>query len=111
MQPQHVKIKSVDKVTHDVLRIVTEKPEKFKFIPGQAADVSIDKKGWKNKKNPFFLYFSTHDYKEQYESDYTPRENGIFRSEYSSADLNSQDPGNCRGRLRLKATFIETFST
>lgn len=65
MKPHHVKIKSVDKITHDVLQIVTDKPEKFKFIPGQAADVSINKKGWRNKKNPFtFTCLPENDYLE-----------------------------------------------
>ena len=51
---QHpVKIRSIDKVTHDVLQIVTEKPLQYNFKPGQAADVSINKEGWKNEKRPF----------------------------------------------------------
>jgi len=48
-----VKIKSIEKVTHDVLRIVTEKPPHYNFKPGQATDVSINKTGWNDKKNPF----------------------------------------------------------
>ena len=51
---QHiVKIQSIDKVTHDVLKIVTEKPENYAFKPGQATDISINKNGWKDKKNPY----------------------------------------------------------
>jgi predicted ferric reductase len=48
-----VKIRSIDKVTHDVLKIVTEKPRKYSFTPGQATEVSINKNDWKDKKNPF----------------------------------------------------------
>lgn len=48
-----VKIKSIEKVTHDVMRIVTEKPPHYNFKPGQATDVSINKTGWSDKKNPF----------------------------------------------------------
>lgn len=48
-----VKIKSIDKITHDVLQIVTEKPVGYTFIPGQATDVSINKAGWKEEKRPF----------------------------------------------------------
>ncbi len=52
--PQHVvKIKSIYKITHDVLQIVTEKPLYFTFIPGQATEVSINKNGWKEEKRPF----------------------------------------------------------
>lgn len=48
-----VKIKSIDKVTHDVVQIVTEKPRHYSFIPGQATDVSINKEGWQYEKSPF----------------------------------------------------------
>ncbi len=51
---QHiVKIKSINKVTHDVLRIVTEKPIAYQFIPGQATDVSINNTDWKEEKRSF----------------------------------------------------------
>ena len=43
MKEVSVKITSIDKVTHDVLKIVTSKPEQFSFTPGQAAEVSINK--------------------------------------------------------------------
>lgn len=41
------------KVTRDVLRVTTEKPEPLSFIPGQAADTSINKIGWLEEKRPF----------------------------------------------------------
>jgi len=51
---QHiVKINSIKHITHDVLRIVTEKPQKHTFTPGQATEVSINKIGWKDEKRPF----------------------------------------------------------
>jgi ferredoxin-NADP reductase len=51
---QHiVKIKSIDKVTHDVLQVVTEKPSEYTFIAGQATDVSINNADWKEEKKPF----------------------------------------------------------
>ena len=53
MQQHHVKIKSIDKITHDVLQIITEKPPLFNFNPGQATEVSINKKEWENEKRPF----------------------------------------------------------
>src|ERR1017187_2727193 len=63
---QHiVKIRSIDKVTHDVLKIVTEKPKKYIFTPGQATEISINKNGWKDKKNPFtFTCLPDNDYLE-----------------------------------------------
>ena len=53
MQQHIVKIETIDKVTHDVLKIITEKPKKYAFTPGQATEISINKNGWKDKKNPF----------------------------------------------------------
>lgn len=50
---QTVKIKSIAHPTHDVLRIVTEKPAGITYHPGQAIDISINKPGWDEKKNPF----------------------------------------------------------
>jgi ferredoxin-NADP reductase len=62
---QTVKVISVKHVTHDVLRIVTEKPEHFTFTPGQATDVSINKSGWKDEKRSFtFTCLPEDDYLE-----------------------------------------------
>lgn len=48
-----VKIKSIQHITPDVLEIVSEKPQHYNFIPGQATEVSINKDGWKDQKRPF----------------------------------------------------------
>ncbi|MBB2147457.1 ferredoxin reductase domain-containing protein [Pedobacter gandavensis] len=48
-----VKIKSTEHITHDVLKIITEKPFSFSFSPGQATEVSINKKDWVNELRPF----------------------------------------------------------
>jgi Flavodoxin reductases (ferredoxin-NADPH reductases) family 1 len=53
MTQQVVKIKSIKHVTHDVLQIVTEKPQKLHFTPGQATEISVNKEGWKKEKRPF----------------------------------------------------------
>ena len=53
MEDLIVKVKNVKNVTHDVLRIVTEKPPQFSFKPGQATEITINKPGWQDKKNPF----------------------------------------------------------
>lgn len=50
---QAVKIKMIEPLTHDVLRIVTEKPNGISYKPGQACDVSINKKGWEEELRPF----------------------------------------------------------
>ena len=65
MKKHLVKIKSIRLITHDVLRIVTEKPPRFTFVPGQATEISINKIGWKDKKNPFtFTCLPVKDYLE-----------------------------------------------
>lgn len=65
MQNHHVKIKDIQHVTHDVLRIVTEKPPQFNFLPGQATELSINKEGWQSKKRPFsFTCLPENDYLE-----------------------------------------------
>lgn len=48
-----LKIESISNVTHDVLRIVTNKPEGFEFLPGQATNVSINKESWLKAERPF----------------------------------------------------------
>lgn len=50
---QIIKIKSVAKATHDVLRIETEKPLNYQFEPGQATELAINKPEWQNEKRPF----------------------------------------------------------
>jgi ferredoxin-NADP reductase len=53
MEPYSVKVIAVDKVTHDTLRITTEKPAGYNYIPGQATDLAINKAYWNNEKRPF----------------------------------------------------------
>jgi glycine betaine catabolism B len=47
------KILLVEPVTHDINRFIIEKPKGFRFTPGQACEVSINKKGLEDKKRPF----------------------------------------------------------
>ncbi len=74
MEEYKVKIKKSEKITHDVLRFVTEKPDGYTFKPGQANEVAIDKDGWRDEKRPFtftslpdddFLEFNIKTYPEQ----------------------------------------------
>ncbi len=65
MEQHFVKIKTIKKITHDVLNIVTEKPKAYDFIPGQATEVSINKSGWENERRPFtFTCLPENDYLE-----------------------------------------------
>lgn len=51
---KHVaRILSKENITHDVLRIIAEKPSDLHYQPGQAVDVSINKHGWEEELRPF----------------------------------------------------------
>jgi len=50
---QTVKILTVERLTHDVLKITAEKPANLSFTPGQAADISINKMDWQKEMRPF----------------------------------------------------------
>ncbi len=77
MKQYIVKIKSIEPATHDVLKIITEKPLHYKFTPGQATEVSINKLDWKEKKNPFtFTCFPDNDFLEFYIKTY-PLHKGV----------------------------------
>lgn len=65
MESHIVKIRSIEQVTHDVLSIVLEKPANYKFTPGQATEVAINKPGWTEEKRPFtFTSLQDEDYLE-----------------------------------------------
>lgn len=53
MEEHVVKILEVHNVTHDVRAYRIEKPAGYRFVPGQATDVSINKEGWREEKRPF----------------------------------------------------------
>ena len=53
METHIVKIKSIKKVTHDVLQIVIERPADYNFTPGQATEIAINKEKWKEERRPF----------------------------------------------------------
>ncbi|MBN8672878.1 MAG: flavodoxin reductase [Chitinophagales bacterium] len=53
MEPYIVKVIAVDKVTHDTLKISTEKPEGYSYISGQATELAINNATWDNEKRPF----------------------------------------------------------
>lgn len=63
MEQHIVRVKSVDKATRDVLKIVTENPQKYTFTPGQATEVSLNKNDWKDETRPFtFTCLPENDY-------------------------------------------------
>lgn len=82
------KIKSIVPVTHDVLRIVAERPEGLTYTPGQAVDISINKEGWEKEIRTFtFTSLPTDDYIEFTIKTY-PSHNGVTNQ------LRSLKPGD-----------------
>jgi ferredoxin-NADP reductase len=74
MESHTLKIQSIQKVTHDVLRIVLDRPEGYTFNPGQATEIAINKPGWTEERRPFtftclpsdpFLEFTIKTYPER----------------------------------------------
>lgn len=53
MEEHIVKILSVEPVTHNVRRFKVEKPIEYKYIPGQATEVAINKPQWEKERRPF----------------------------------------------------------
>jgi ferredoxin-NADP reductase len=53
MEQHIVKILSIHNITHNVRAYRIEKPSGYRFEPGQATDVSINKEGWQEEKRPF----------------------------------------------------------
>src|SRR5882757_10699749 len=47
------KILSIRDVTHDVRSYRVGKPEGYRFVPGQATEISIHKDKWKEERRPF----------------------------------------------------------
>jgi len=50
---ESVKIIAIEHLTHDVLKIVAEKPASINYQPGQAVDVSINKQKWEQELRAF----------------------------------------------------------
>lgn len=62
---QAVKIREKKYLTPNVLQLILDKPDGLTFIPGQAADISINKPEWKEEIRTFtFVSFPEDDYVE-----------------------------------------------
>lgn len=65
MKSHTVKIQAIEHVTHDVLRIVTERPQDLTFTPGQATEIAINKSSGADEGKPFtFTSLPEDDYLE-----------------------------------------------
>jgi ferredoxin-NADP reductase len=78
MEKEHiVKIRSIVNSTHDVLQIITDRPDDYVFQPGQATDVSINKEGWRDEKRPFTFTSLPNDDFLQFTIKTYPAHNGV----------------------------------
>jgi ferredoxin-NADP reductase len=74
MEKHVVKIDLINKINHDVLRVVTERPDEYNFTPGQATDISVNREDWKEEKRPFtFTSLPDDDYLEFHIKTYPDR--------------------------------------
>ncbi|HVW94433.1 MAG TPA: FAD-binding oxidoreductase [Mucilaginibacter sp.] len=65
MESTTVKIIDTAPVTHNVKRFRLEKPGGLSYIPGQAAELSVNKPGWEEERRPFTITsLHTDDYLE-----------------------------------------------
>jgi ferredoxin-NADP reductase len=48
-----VKVLGAEYVTHNVRRFTLEKPAGYRFEPGQATELSVNKPDWQNERRPF----------------------------------------------------------
>jgi ferredoxin-NADP reductase len=59
--PKRVKVLMTEFVTHDVKRLIVEKPEGFEFLPGQATLISIPKQKWEKEFRDFSITSTDQD--------------------------------------------------
>ena len=101
-----VKITSIKKITPDVLRITTEKPQDFTFIPGQAVDLSINMPGWEDELRPFtFTSLPTSDFIEFTIKTY-PAHNGVTNQLLSLTANDTLILGDIFGDIHFKGEGI-----
>lgn len=72
-----LKLLSSEHLTHDVLRLVAEKPEGLVFQPGQATDLSINKPGWENELRTFTFTSLPDDESIEFTIKTYPSHNGV----------------------------------
>lgn len=103
---KQVKILSINKATHDVVCIQTEKPAGLEYITGQAVDVALDTPEMKNELRAFtFTSLPTDDFLEFFIKIYS-QHNGVTKA---MADLKKGDSlliGDSFGDIHYKGEGI-----
>ncbi|NNE31224.1 MAG: flavodoxin reductase [Winogradskyella sp.] len=73
----HITLKKIELVTHNVLRLVTDKPQGYSFTPGQATELAINREGFKTKKRPFTFTSLPDDQELEFTIKMYPSHNGV----------------------------------
>ncbi len=55
MNPHIVTIQDITQITHDTVKVTTDKPSGFSFRPGQATGLAINAEGYRMQKQPFTI--------------------------------------------------------
>lgn len=76
---EQVKIISIERLTHDVLKIVAEKPAAINYQPGQAVDISINKPGWEQELRAFTFTSLPDDERLEFTIKTYPSHNGVTK--------------------------------
>lgn len=101
-----VKIISIDHLTHDVLRIVAEKPKSLSYLPGQAVDVSINKPGWENELRAFTFTSLPEDENVEFNIKTYPAHNGVTNQLLSLSKGDELILGGVFGDIEYKGEGI-----
>lgn len=79
-----VKIISIEHLTHDVLRVVAEKPSGLSFVVGQAVDISLPKQGLEQELRAFTFTSLPEDDHIEFTIKTYPSHNGVTQQLLSS---------------------------
>lgn len=103
---QIVKIISIEHLTHDVLKVVAEKPAELTYQPGQAVDVSINKPGWEQELRAFTFTSLRHDEHIEFAIKTYPAHNGVTNQLLSLAGGDELIIGGVFGDIAYKGEGI-----
>lgn len=72
-----VKLRKIEYLTHDVLHLVVDKPAGYRFVPGQATEMAIEKEGFRNERRPFTFTSLPEDDELEFVIKIYPSHNGV----------------------------------
>lgn len=102
------KILFTEFVTHDTKSFILEKPEGYKFIPGQATEVNIDEDKWRDEKRPFTFASRKKDGVLQFIVKKYPDHNGVTKRLHELVSGDTLEIGEAWGAIKYngKGVFI-----